>query len=173
MQERLEHGAEKLLPYGIAVIGDNQAATMAAGKIGEHGGGIRQMNMHDVGPGIADFRDHSRAQWRGEQVQPRGNSRDRHIFQDFCRCPVIVAGHNHTQIERFSQLGAERLQVSLDAAHMRRIELSHVKRLEFARAGAARLRRHGIGSRHLRIPAIHAITAASCANSPLFSQTQS
>ena len=106
---------------------DQQAAAMTAGQIGQRSGWIGHVQMDDVRRRAANLAHHPGAHRRRRQVEQRPHPGQRDPVDIGARQTAPVAGHHHLDLGVASDLAAQRLQMGLDAAHVRRVELADLE----------------------------------------------
>jgi hypothetical protein len=76
---------------------------------------------------MSDLGDHPWAHWGGSEKEFGWNPRNGYAVDDFLYLLVTVIRYDDFNIERFPQLTAEPLEMSLHPAHVRRVKFANVK----------------------------------------------
>ena len=84
------------------------------------------MQMDDVRAQLSDLPQHAGTYRRAGDAERTRNPGYRHSVDEAFLAPPTLAGHQHSHVHRLAQLFAQCLDVRLDTADVRPIELAHV-----------------------------------------------
>jgi hypothetical protein len=85
------------------------------------------MKMDDVGAVLSNMPQHAGADWGARDGNRNMNPGYGDSVDHAVLSVPVIAGHQHPHVHRFAQSLAKRLDVRLDAAEVRPIELANVQ----------------------------------------------